>query len=69
MIKKKKVETPLEQKAKRWEVILQNILALETVREYSADMDNWQFFCEIMGLIKSSLLKFYAMYKVLGTLY
>lgn len=59
----KKVETPLEQKAKRWKMILQNILALETVREYSAVMDNWQFFCEIMGLFKSSLLKFYAMYK------
>lgn len=31
----KKVGNPLEQRGKKWEMILQNILALETVRDYS----------------------------------
>lgn len=66
-----KVETPLEQKGKGWEMISQNILALETVRDYSANMDSRQFTCEIMWLVKSSLLILYAnlpftLYKDLG---
>lgn len=68
-----KVETPLEQKGKRWEMILQNILALEIVKDYSANMDNRQLICKIIRLMKSSLLILYAnilftVYKDLGVL-
>lgn len=44
-------------------------LRLETMREYSADMDNRQLICEIMGLIKSSPLVLHTRYKDLGTPY
>lgn len=69
-----KVEIPLEQKGKRWEMILQNILSLEKVRDYSANMNKRKFICEIMGLMKSGLLMLYAnipftMYNDLAVLY
>jgi len=35
-----KVETPLEQKGRKWKMIHQNILAIKTVRDYSANMNN-----------------------------